>query len=484
MKYYDFSGDNVTYTGKIPFIFFSIIMLFLFSAGIFFFKYHSLTSLFIRYNILLSFLLFSALFFHRIITNIIFFISSITALTLFISYGFELQFFLVFCIYFLLFFQSVKIINKKIQNINNEQIKFQISIKRLDEELNSTAADIAVLKDKTSGLTKKINRYNSLNKILFELSKFENYEEMLKHFLKLLELEFGADIKKTIKVSQCEILSSDLFITATPEKNNKIGFDAIDYSIMEKNSPVISNSLKNDYRFGNAADNTGDIQSIIIAPIIYKNKSIGVVRLESAKTHIFTLELLRLLDYFETIMFNNLQNILLFKKSVKLAERDGMTGLYKRWFFDKTIQNETQRAARYKSKLSLIMMDVDDFRNFNNNYGHLIGDKILSILGAIIRDNIPVASTEHRYGGEEIAIILPETDISTAADLAEKLCLKIRQTVRIPGIDEIVTVSIGVAEFTIIPEKNHECFIKCADDALYKAKKNGKDRFIVYEANL
>jgi len=159
---------------------------------------------------------------------------------------------------------------------------------------------------------------------------------------------------------------------------------------------------------------------------------------------------------------------------------DSLTGLYGRKFFDQAIIPLVAGAERQKEPLSLIMLDLDDLKDINDKYGHLVGDRTLKALGETVKDVIRRQSDIGvRYGGEEVAIVLPGTETKGAIKVATGLINAIREkevTTEKGGIK--FTASIGIASFEkgMTPEE----LIGKADKALYRAKEKGKDRIEVY----
>lgn len=154
----------------------------------------------------------------------------------------------------------------------------------------------------------------------------------------------------------------------------------------------------------------------------------------------------------------------------RLSITDDLTGLYNHRQFFNALESELTRAKRQKHKLALLMFDLDSFKEYNDVYGHLEGDKVLKKIGQItlrcIRNNV---DTGYRYGGDEFAIILIGVDLNMALDIAERL----RSTIEKAELGAI-TVSIGLAEFE--SDMDSESFLKAADDALYVAKSSGGNR--------
>lgn len=154
------------------------------------------------------------------------------------------------------------------------------------------------------------------------------------------------------------------------------------------------------------------------------------------------------------------------------ATNDELTGLYLREVFNVVLHQQIEKAKRAGSSVCLLMIDIDDFKMINDTYGHQAGDQVLENLGAMIRSSVREMDLPARYGGEEIAVVMPEITISQAVDAAERIRASIEQMV---FQDFSVTVSIGAGQTgqrIDTPEK----LIEAADKALYQAKKTGKNR--------
>jgi diguanylate cyclase (GGDEF)-like protein len=173
-----------------------------------------------------------------------------------------------------------------------------------------------------------------------------------------------------------------------------------------------------------------------------------------------------------------------FEETERSAVTDPLTGLYNRRFFTSTFQREVRRGRRYGMMLSLIMLDLDDFKRVNDEYGHLFGDLVLKRAAKIVRRAIRESDTACRYGGEEFAVILPETDRLGAFAVAERVR---RRTARAfsegptAGRSVVMTVSGGVASY---PEDGARLddLVHRADESLYRAKALGKNRIALHHA--
>jgi len=159
------------------------------------------------------------------------------------------------------------------------------------------------------------------------------------------------------------------------------------------------------------------------------------------------------------------------------AYRDVLTGLYRREFLEELVQQEFYRSKRYGYHFSVLMIDIDNFKQINDKYGHLFGDKVLRTVAGIIRKNLRKSDIAVRYGGEEFLVVLPHTDLRRAAVVAERIRKAIEET----KIDKVqVTVSIGVADNSLV--ENFKDLIQKADSALYKAKRTGKNKVVICSA--
>ncbi|MGR3310691.1 MAG: diguanylate cyclase [Candidatus Brocadiales bacterium] len=167
------------------------------------------------------------------------------------------------------------------------------------------------------------------------------------------------------------------------------------------------------------------------------------------------------------------------KKLEERAIKDGLTGAYNYTYFQEHLGYEFEKSKRYNTPLSLILVDIDYFKNFNDMFGHQLGDEVLVTLTRILKDNLRQVDIVTRYGGEEFALILPNTENKECFHLAERLRIK-TECHEIKGTDNPlrITISIGIATFHGTNFDNKTELLKSADDALYKAKRNGRNRII------
>jgi diguanylate cyclase len=167
----------------------------------------------------------------------------------------------------------------------------------------------------------------------------------------------------------------------------------------------------------------------------------------------------------------------------KEAMTDGLTGLHNRKAFDKHIRDCVEEAASMGSSLSLLMLDIDHFKNFNDSFGHQVGDQVLRLVARTLIDGVKGRDIAARYGGEEFAIILPDTPLSAALKVADALRRNVENKDVVNKSNQAhlgqITLSVGVATYE--KKEGIADFISRADAALYRAKKDGRNRVFAAE---
>jgi two-component system, cell cycle response regulator len=171
----------------------------------------------------------------------------------------------------------------------------------------------------------------------------------------------------------------------------------------------------------------------------------------------------------------------------KLSITDGLTGLFNHRHFEDRLAEEFRRSQRYSDPVSLIMLDLDHFKDVNDQYGHPFGDRVLRETAELIRSSIRDPDICARYGGEEFAIILPKTHLQGALSVAERTFRSLRAktyAVELAGkaTSLCVTASVGIAFYPSKDVTTPEQLVKFADEALYRAKRDGRNTVCLYQA--
>jgi diguanylate cyclase (GGDEF)-like protein len=183
------------------------------------------------------------------------------------------------------------------------------------------------------------------------------------------------------------------------------------------------------------------------------------------------------------------ENLELVVKNRLLAEassRDALTGLYNRWFLVEKLDSELNRALRHGSPMSLLMLDLDHFKQINDTFGHPAGDQVLQAIGRLLRESCRVYDVPGRYGGEEFCVVLPETRPANTIVVAERIRHRLEST-ELPCGDRsvVVTASIGIAGMDVPVDDGDvlspAALIDRADRALYAAKSHGRNRVEMWD---
>lgn len=249
--------------------------------------------------------------------------------------------------------------------------------------------------------------------------------------------------------------------------------------------PMIIDDVEKDREFGDKHDPKYGDKSCRILPMVSGGDLVGVITMTSSldrKEEAYHDE--ALLSLFSDHIAIGINNAQLLADARDRANRDSLTKLYTHRYFHTHLDREVARAKRYHTKLSLMILDIDGFKGFNDEYGHLVGDEVLVGVAAILLANMRVGvDIPCRYGGDEFAAILPETCLSAAKEAAER----VRQMVELlefkakeKKID--VTVSIGVCEYVGHLTKTE--LIQHADEAMYVSKHEGRNRTTAAEVPL
>jgi diguanylate cyclase (GGDEF)-like protein len=223
--------------------------------------------------------------------------------------------------------------------------------------------------------------------------------------------------------------------------------------------------------------------SFISYPIAIDGQKIGVLNVtdktDGEVYNNFDLEILHAIAPQLAILIDraNLKN-----KAVEfehLSVTDALTGLLNRRYLEERITEEIKRSNRHAYQLSFLMIDVDDFKSYNDKFGHTEGDKALQIVGICLKDTLRGADVAARYGGEEFSVLLPQTTLAEAARIGERIRKRVEST---QFSNRQVTISIGVASFALTLNSAKR-LISAADKALYEAKNQGRNSVQIYEKN-
>jgi diguanylate cyclase (GGDEF)-like protein len=222
---------------------------------------------------------------------------------------------------------------------------------------------------------------------------------------------------------------------------------------------------------------TDYVRPLAVVPLYYQERFMGVLLVRSDDpTRVWQeseLLLLRTVADQVTVAVNHAR---LFAQMQQQALTDGLTGCFNRRSFELQLERDMHLATRMRQSVSLILLDIDNFKRVNDTYGHEVGDVALRVLAENLREELRGVDTAARYGGEEFAVILPQAGVDGAVVVAERLRARIEQ-MDVPGVGHI-TASFGIASFPL-HASSRDGLVTTADRALYDAKHMGRNRVCV-----
>lgn len=303
-------------------------------------------------------------------------------------------------------------------------------------------------------------------------------------------------LKKIFRVKRVSLMlldkeKKDLFIWATSEQEEKLKEVRVEFGQMfagwvaKEGEPLLVKNVDSDFpAFSKSKLNRYNSKSFIISPLRIQDKILGIINItDREEPEVFTEEDVRLLSLITLLVALQIEKIELLNHIENISTLDNLTGLYNHRYFQERLNQEIDRIQRYRLACSLIILDIDNFRHYNETYGYAMGDRILSEMAPMIKNSVRKVDVVARFGGEEFAVILPDTNIKQSRLVAEKLREKIASSVfaekRNSSLGMVrLTVSAGVAEYNI--RNNKEEFILQVQQALLEAKQKGKNRVCIY----
>ena len=272
--------------------------------------------------------------------------------------------------------------------------------------------------------------------------------------------------------SYVEYITRNGVVQQTPERRLGEGFTNW---MVETRRPLLLGDLQGDRESIPCTPVILDasVRSILAAPLIVSNVAIGVLCVESPRPNAYRIDQLSILTTIAQQAAIAIENA----RNFQLATVDHLTKLYLRDFFFRKVTEEQARARRYGSTFAILMLDLDSFKQVNDQLGHLAGDRFLIKVGEVIRETMREPDIPCRYGGEEFCILLPEADLDGARTIAERIRRRVGELeVYLGGKLIRTTISIGIACYPADYPGSIQGLVEEADRALYLAKKEGRNR--------
>ncbi|QYR24067.1 sensor domain-containing diguanylate cyclase [Paenibacillus sp. sptzw28] len=331
---------------------------------------------------------------------------------------------------------------------------------KLFEQSNLLIGELQLIND----LTKRINQSLRLNEI-FQFTMTELLHIFKAHYCNVLQLN-----KET---NQFHVMSSNLPTAADENYTTEYGFCGI---VFRTGEPLIIS----DYRASRVVDSklmdvTGS-RSLIATPLMANSEVVGVIMVSHQSPNYFSYDNFKLLQVLSIHIGLAISNASLHAEVRRMVITDNLTGLHARHYLNEQIQSK----QRKDSSGSLVLVDIDHFKHVNDTYGHQIGDRILIAVSDIIRTCIRESDIAARWGGEELAVYLPQIRSDQAYTIATRIRSRVEE-----NTDPRVTVSCGISEWTSEDEKiSVESLFYRADMALYEAKNNGRNNVSIRRVGL
>ncbi|MCM8763162.1 MAG: sensor domain-containing diguanylate cyclase, partial [Candidatus Omnitrophica bacterium] len=354
----------------------------------------------------------------------------------------------------------------------------------LEENINKISYDIQCLEKLKTQLQRKLGRYRDLRLVVEKINKELSLEYVVETLISLA-FEIISDKKALTCLYLIDPSTHKPILTSTKKQDDSVVIkskegDIFDYWVLKHTQPLLIEDLSKDFRFDIEKikkDQARPISSLIAAPFVSEESVLGILRLDSQEANFFNQDDLSFLSTLCDLAAVALENAQLYLKTEELAIHDDLTSLFTKGYFLERLKEEFPRALREKSRHSLMMIDIDYFKAYNDKYGHSAGDAILKNLGMMLNEFFENRdAVVCRFGGEEFAVLLFGVERKEVQDLAEKLRHKIQmQKFIIRRKETFITVSIGTS--TLSPEVlDEQDWLKQVDTALYQAKQKGRNR--------
>ena len=393
---------------------------------------------------------------------------------------------------FFLLISSALAVNIIILTLFHRRLKKKRSAVKLQreeffEKANVLKDGLAKEEQAINAFREKIVSYSQLKGLVEQLSACLSVEDTVQVVCKEVTTLF-AQHDSTVILYLFDPMTGDLAIAHASAHYHPVNIkqkkgDIFDRWVMKTLQPLFLEDTKNDFRFDMDKVETEEkrpIRSILSVPLIVHSKPVGIVRLDSYLPERFSKEDLRFLKTIGDVSAVALENAQLYDRVEELAIRDSLTGLFLRRHFMDRLGEEVNRHLRHDKEMSFIMIDLDHFKKYNDQFGHMAGDLVLKHLSQLIQEHFGgPGNLTCRYGGEEFCIVFPDCSKKRAVAAAEALVKQVeRDGIVLRREKTWITISAGVAGFPS-DAKTKEDLLQKADDALYEAKRKGRNRVCV-----
>ncbi|MFZ3072733.1 MAG: diguanylate cyclase [Thermodesulfobacteriota bacterium] len=243
--------------------------------------------------------------------------------------------------------------------------------------------------------------------------------------------------------------------------------------ILNQNGPLYMEDIRESSELNPLLMKEG-VRALLAAPLMVEGRIVGILYVNDFKKRKFRAEHISLFSLLTIYAGLTIERVKAIEETRLLSITDGLTNLYNQRHLMEQLQRELQRAARHKKPLAVIMFDIDNFKTYNDSYGHIEGNKVLKTIARMLKKSTRLSDTVGRFGGEEFCLVMPEISKEGAKAFASRI---VKEIGKYPMPNRKVTLSGGVSTFPH-DGKTHALLLKKADERLYKAKNAGRNRLV------
>jgi diguanylate cyclase (GGDEF)-like protein len=296
------------------------------------------------------------------------------------------------------------------------------------------------------------------------------YDSFIKELRKVLDVDWAAIT--LVEGEELNLLAITSEVGSAWQTGDKLPLkDTATEWVVTNKVPLVEPNLPEESRFWTGKYHLKQgIQSLVFLPLMVGAEAIGTMCVASRRPNAYSQSQVLLLSQLASRIAMSIENSRLYAQAEQRARIDELTGLWNRRHLMERIQVEIGRHSRYGGTFSVVILDLDSFKAFNDTYGHLEGDRLLKQLGIVLKSAVRDADEAFRYGGDEFAILLPQTSIKDAHEVAERVRHRINSEVKTGSA--AMTASLGLASWPVDGIAISE-IISAADKALYYAKQRG-----------
>ena len=320
------------------------------------------------------------------------------------------------------------------------------------------------------------NMLSNLNQITLDLLKLQDMQQLLSSLVELSANFLDASYAEIMLIEEDVLVTHATTQNQLHLMNQRVNRDGavLSWQAFDSRQPVVLSDYSS-WPHRREIYKEFSLHAVAGFPILNNEQCIGVLGVgRNTPDYEFTQDQIQFGNLFASLAALIISNTQLRDSLKELSIRDPLTGLFNRRYMEEMLKREISRVTRQLHPLGIIMLDIDHFKRFNDTFGHVAGDKLLSQVGRFLQSQVRGDDIACRYGGEEFILILPDANVETVQNRAEQICGDVTN-LQVDGVNQKITFSLGVAMY---PQhgKTIDEVIRAADAALYQAKQNGRNR--------